>query len=287
MGYEICQEGGFSGFVPFFTCEKGVASFSALKDHLLSSSLDAQCPFLAKLGECPPYPTCDVRPDNYHRRRSCAAPAATSTARPATAYPTATPAPTTTPALATTPAPTTMPAPATTQAPTTTPAPTATDVAGGEPIGTLPPGATAAPVTTAPAATTAAPASTTSKSTTPLDCTPTAPENAQGQVCIHGSGWTLDSHKSVLVGCDCWACKNHLYARWKHKDANGSVWPQGEEGTCDLTIHDMYGLCHIPVPEGCDVEMRNVTCSAGRTAFTCPMCGDSREECDGGDCMWT
>jgi len=91
--------------------------------------------------------------------------------------------------------------------------------------------------------------------------------------------------------CDSTACSDFprdtgFDAKFGQPGGDGSVWPQGEEGTCDLTISNMYGLCHIPVPEGCDVEMRNVTCSAGRTAFTCPMCGDSREECDGGDCMW-
>lgn len=148
-----------------------------------------------------------------------------------------------------------------------------------------------------------------------MDCSTPSSDFVKGQVCIAGSGWTPDSHKTILVACDCEKCKNHLHAGWKYQYANGmpacdtsactdfvrdtetdllmgqpggdgSEYPPGEVGTCETPIFNMYSLCHMPFPEGCTEDFPNVTCGGGRTAFTCPMCGDSKEKCDGGDCMW-
>jgi len=77
LGLEICHDGFLMGFIPFFTCEKGIRTFDALKTEILASQPGPyleKCPFVAQVGTCPTIgPECGVYPDPaYHRRRSCA-----------------------------------------------------------------------------------------------------------------------------------------------------------------------------------------------------------------------
>jgi hypothetical protein len=85
-GYELCNEWGLYGFIPWYTCaegkgkgysllqSEGVQSFDKLISDLHHSAPPVQCAFVAKPGGClDSYAGCGGEPSpQSHRRRSCA-----------------------------------------------------------------------------------------------------------------------------------------------------------------------------------------------------------------------
>jgi hypothetical protein len=99
MDLELCGEGELMGFVPYFSCEKGIQDFNTLYQELTDGpARTAKCPVAAVAGECPTDTTgCPGEPDpTYHRRRNCKSATTTTTSTTSTTGPTTTTRTTTT-----------------------------------------------------------------------------------------------------------------------------------------------------------------------------------------------
>merc|ERR1719487_1256066 len=82
MDLELCGEGGLMGFVPYYSCEKGVKDYQTLVQELTDGpARTAECPVATDPGSCPTdNANCPGEPDpTYHRRRNCKSATTTTT----------------------------------------------------------------------------------------------------------------------------------------------------------------------------------------------------------------